>query len=397
MDNSNGSSIIRENGYLCSKNSSHQEPLYIMSAIYLVAGLVITCLLCLGNFLFILFFCASKKAKHSSLCICLFYLSLLNVFKLMEYYLTAAVKLKLNMPNSVMLCNIMHFCDRFSAHCSVYIIIFVQTQKYLLIRSRKIRFSRLVIWNYALAYLFCTGLLFFFIIFDEFYVYNTYFTATIYCPTSLTFTCVLNSKLQLLNSIKFNTLVYHHLHTLFYNIAPFILILIINIKILLRFKSRITSDNRSQDSPMSQSSSLTVSSIMCSTSRCSKNKQYPFMIGYDLLEVNFVCVLASTIHILNTFPVNMLSYFTEWSTAQIDGFQSSKLSMSYEDEHFGHQTNLMSAHMMLSLLELINFSGYLAYQTMACQSLKNEFKTFLVENILKKIGFYRLNTNLTSL
>lgn len=241
---------LKKMDVFCLNDTVHQQNLRFVSKIYLSIGGIISSLISWANVLIIVFFCLSAKSKRSPICILSFFLALFNVIKLFEFTLNMLIKtdaLGLEKAKDILftgsnksndyICKWLHFLPNFSGHIGVYIVIILQFHRYLALKKITYSFN-LLLHNYALTYFICIGLIFTFLIVDEFYLFDSYFTTIIYCPRTMVFICVFNDKFQLLNMLKFDTLIYHHVHTLIYNVAPIFLIFFINFLILRGLRQR---------------------------------------------------------------------------------------------------------------------------------------------------------------
>lgn len=230
--------------YLCLKSSPMQIGLYITSVVFLVIGSVLALLIFLLNFFFIAFFCKNKRAKKSPLCIYFFFIAMANIGRTIEFnllfmgnvdmpafscikqmtkfsFLHCIILLAKLFPDKVF-CDFIYFLPNFAGHLSIYILLLIQLQRLMILRNKKLS---LLLYNSALTYMICTTLVLLFIIFDEFYLYDSFFVKdVIYCPLTLMFTCITNRSFKLLHELPFDNLVYHHFQTVIYNILPLIII-----------------------------------------------------------------------------------------------------------------------------------------------------------------------------
>ena len=357
-----------KSNFFCPKDFAQQQLLYLASTTYLIIGSLLVFPLLFVNLLYVLFFIYRKKARQSSLCICLFYLSLMCILKLAEFSLTALIKLeiiKIN-PSSgylkkySLLCNIIHFFERFSGDCSLYIVIFLQFQKYLLIRSRKFKFSRLVILNHAFSYMTCTTLFFIFLALDSFYFYDGFFINLNYCPFTMSFTCAVNSNFKILNSVEFNLFFYHNVHTLIYNAIPIILILLINVKTFLCLKKL---------NYINESGSSNRMNKMAWFIKLTKNFKG---IGLELNDVDFISIGISSSCIFIAFFTNIFNYLIEWSSKIFN-----QKEVNIENMNSNYLTRIATIYIVISLLEFFNYEFFLIYQVTKCVSLKSEIKMFI--------------------
>ncbi len=372
--------LLEPHSNFCPKNASEQEQLLIASAVYLIGGSLLAVPLLLVYILFIIFFVCKKKARQSSICIFLLFLSLFNTLKLAEFILTLLIKLKLIEFSDgqqikyeykllkIYLCNLIYFLDKLSSLCAVYIVIFIQFQKYLLIRCRKESFSRLVIYNWSLALMACIIISLLFIALNSFYLYDEFYILVTFCPFTLNFNCVVNSKFRILNSFKFDSFLYEHVHTLFYNVIPFLMILALNKKIL---------DKLNKLNSKSRKKSL--------TNFIKMSKKYK-AIHLDLADVDYFSIIASLSCVCVTFFTTILSYLAEWNTQIVEAnFEQKSIKQSdFKEINSKYYTHVTSVYIVISLLEYSNFGFFLIYQLINCELLKCELKVFILKNILRR-------------
>jgi hypothetical protein len=446
----NYSSSLNENEFLCLEKSPTQELLLLASIIYITIGGVVSTINFLVNFMFLLFFIANDKAKRSPICVICLFLAFFNIIKQSEYLLSTLIKTELikvvdshvlsNKEPNDFICKWIQFLPLFSSHIGVYLTLLLQIQRLVAINKAYV----ILLYNRALTYFICVSLVFFFLIIDEFYLYENYYHTITYCPMTRIYTCIINDKFKLLKSIKFNTLMYHHVHTLFYNVVPTLLIIAINASIVIGLrKENQINQNKAQEQGLNarstkedkltqqktrspllrRASSLDEflkpkdrtrlnSTVLISNSTIQnvgfvikrpKNKKKPYSklneIFINITDVNYICIVVTSIQIFNTFPTNTFSYLIEWNTKVIDGLSKlhdklkafnmtlgSFKSNNYSDRYFNipnemigeqkfeTQANLYFIYLSVSIVELFNFSFILLYQIFSCNSLRKEFK-----------------------
>lgn len=111
-------------------------------------------------------------------------------------------------------------------------------------------------------------------------------------------------------------------------------------------------------------------------------------------DVNYMCVLISSLQILNTLPSNVLSYLAEWTSSTIDflkrrSYDANQTGSDYENvynrlpkQFLFTSWNLPQIHIyhifiLYGCIDMFNFSIYLFYQFYSCRLLSIEFRKFL--------------------
>jgi hypothetical protein len=372
--------ILEPNSTFCPKNSIEKKQLLLASNIYLISGFILAVPLLIINMFFILFFVFKRKARQSSICIYLFFLALFNLLKIAEFVLTFLIKLqiielkngqqiKYEYKSKIYLCNFIYFFDKFSGHCAIYTTLFIQFQKYLLVRCRKQKYSIIIIYNWAFAYMTCLIFFFGFAAVDSFYLYDNFYILLTYCPSTLGFDCVINSRFQILGSFKFDSFVYQHIHVVIYNIIPFIMILIISGKILKELK-KLNSKSRKR--------SL--------TNFIKQSKKF-MEIHLDFGDVDFFSILVPVISVSVTFFTSSLSYLTEWNSriteTNVDKNVFNNSFKNQEKINSNFYTHITSLYIIISLFEFFNFGFVLTYQLYTCELLKRDLKLFVIRDIFR--------------
>lgn len=438
--------LSRDEKYFCLEKSELQEKLRFTSILYLITGGFISTIVFIINLATIVFFMLSKKTKKSPICIYIFFLSIFNMVNVFNYLLTALVKLKIINTESQKyefmddsskandyFCKWYYFLSNFSGHICVYLVLLIQLQNYLAVR-KNVSFN-LFLYNYALAYFICVSLILTFFVVDEFYLYDSYFLTMIYCPLTLVFTCVFNEKFKLLNSVKFNTLFYHHLHTFLYNLVPFVLIIVINVKLIASLKSKktklknvcetslysgfrkqtldrlLSSDSRENNKGRNSKSQILKKSASADSIKqnlgyiVKRPKKVEFTSRLSVIfmhqsDVGYLSVFVSFLQVINTFPKNILSYLTEWNmeTMQVILNSSTNSSLGHGHFHFNSLENVyvnipvigekkrVSSQaqigiweIMAACLEMFNFNIFVVFQYFVCKGVKEEFNKFLIK------------------
>ena len=371
--------LLEPKSTFCPKNTSEQEQLHFASTVYLICGSVLAVPLLLINLMFIMFFIFKKKARQSSICISLLFLALINTLKLAEFILIFLIKLqfvklsngqqiKYEFKSKIYFCNFIYFFEKFTGHCAIYTLLLIQLQKFLLLSLRKKRFSTMIIYNWAFAYMACITFFFVFMALDSFYFYDGFYILLTYCPFTLGFDCVANSKFKILNSLKFDSFLYQHIHVVIYNIIPFITILIISKKTFNALKKL---------NPKSRKRSL--------TNFIKQSKKY-MEIHLDLGDVDYLSIIVPLISVCITFLTSVLSYLAEWNN-QIVETNLSKNSFKLDDYKkvkSSYYTHVTSVYIIISLLEFFNFGFFLTYQLITCELLKRELKLFALKNFFRR-------------
>lgn len=407
----------------CLNKSPLQKKLKISSIFFISVGGSISFFAVLLNILFILFFIKNKKTKRSPLCIYLFFLSIAILIRLAEFYLSALVKLQIidtenekyileykTATSNDYICKWFHFMSRFSTHMSVYLVLLIQFQRFLTIRN-KMDGLNLLLYNHALGYFICVALILVIFIIDEFYLFDNYFITIVYCPLTLIYSCVVNDKFKLLQSIKFDTNVYHHVHTIVYNIIPLTICIFLNLATYFQIKKRnktiehnrqraISAGSNSVNSCNSREKSLKRIRLSSTNSSYSPNRNYSRIIRrpqktviFSKMNVIFlyqsditcICILATFIQILSTIPTNMLSYLTEFDGGTIENVvnlvgKNNKLNENetFSDEAHLIEINLHFFYILLGILDMFSFNFYLLYSILSSKSLFKELKHLLL-------------------
>ena len=224
-----------EKNQLCLKASRLQESLLATSITYLSIGSVLFLVNLVVNIMVIIFVCVNKKARRSPICIFMCFLAAANLLRSCDFILivfgkTGIIKVHQKLERAEMinlnnegfsnkLCGWTSFLPNFSGHVAIYIALNLQLQRLIALKSN--RGFNLLLYNDALAYFINIAIIFFFIVIDEFPLYENFFlNKVVYCPLTLMYTCVTNTNFKLLNTLRFDTLLYHHIHTFFYNVLP---------------------------------------------------------------------------------------------------------------------------------------------------------------------------------
>lgn len=366
-----------------------------------------------------------------------FLFDIIQFLKLFEYYLSALVKLDLlgvekdkellykksqiNSSNDF-ICKWISFISKFSSHIGVYLVILLQFQRYLAVKKNTS--FNLLLYNHALTKFICVAIILMFLIIDEFYLFKNYYITIIYCPLTMVFTCVINDKFRLLESIKFNTHFYHHIHTFAYNLLPLVFIIIINTMVWIGIKRRkvekrmIDEENRKRKRSISQTITISNSSVRCSISlhpdqnvtnlknSFSKRKRLSSTNstnGYFVrrpkkrevlvcrvneiflhhTDVNYLSIIVSFFQILNTFPINLISYLTDWNANTLEQLTQHKNSTSSSmaspllgEKKYKTQADLYLFYILFGPIEMLNFTLFLVFQIYSCKSLNKELKSF---------------------
>jgi hypothetical protein len=380
--------LLKKWDIFCLKEqTTNQKNLRFASIIYLTIGGLFSVLIFLANAVVVAFFLKNQKSKRSPICILSFFLAIFNITKLLEFFINLVIKLDLlglekhkeilygnsNKSNDF-ICKWLHFLPNFSGHIGVFLVLLLQFQRYLALKKTSFSFN-LLLHNYALTYFICIGLLFTFLIVDEFYLFDAYFTTIVYCPRTMVFICVLNDRFKLLGMFKFDTMVYHHTHTFIYNILPVAFIILINSFVLIglrkrangaigeaetrRSSSRQVSVTRAQShSSLRRNSSINLKeqsqqqlkrarlsssinlssgaqpsplqSIEFSVKRSKRESQLLHLneIFLQNSDVNYLCVWISFAQIFNAIPTNVLSYLAEWTNSTTDHVKQLNLKNS---------------------------------------------------------------------
>lgn len=403
-----------------------QYRLRISSLIYMCAGSALFLFFLFINSVAILFLVSNRKAKYSPICIFLLFLAVFNLFKLTEFMLSFIIKLRLLAPSSDnSLCQWLNFLPFYSGHVSVYIVLLLQLQFYAarLLRGRvhsksKILFyMALIVNNYALSYIVCFGLIVVFFLVDEFYLYDNYFCQIIYCPLTMIYTCVLDDNFKLLNTYKFDTLVYHHFHTVLFNLIPFVAICVINGLLawsVLRERRDLDDEpNMSEATPSIQTKSNKFSDDgACCEDSGTSYFNWPPPITKFRVEMRSECeiylsssvvtnsrliwssILVSFLQIANTFPGNLLSYLAEWNAetmANMINKKSNETTTDYRnmpirvlgDKNNLSHTEIFFVYILNGLGDQLNFNLYLIYQLCCHKQLFDELRLFVKKRLLR--------------
>lgn len=414
----------------CLEKSDLQEKLKFSSLFFISIGGILAFFLLFINLISILFFILNDKAKRSPLCIYSFFLSIFNLLKLItEYFVPAMIKLKLidtendknilfttntSTKSNDYICKWINFLPTFSGHMGAYLILLLQLQRYLIVK-KKLTSLNLLLYNHALTYFICIALILVIFIFDEFYLFDSYFITIIYCPLTMIFTCVINDNFKLLKSISFDTFLYHHIHTIIYNIIPSFLIIFLNLLIFIGIRQRKYQTERRKRTVSSGSGKSSSDESKKRKRLSSTNSTYSPARNYarlvrkksnlnenlfiklkeiylDSNEVTNVCILISFVQILNTFPVNVLSYLTEWSSQTVEKIAEIVSEKTQDlvqinwkipikilgDKNNVSQIEIYFFYILSGLFEMLNFNVYLVYQLFSCKCLFLEFeKTIL--------------------
>lgn len=405
----------------CLKRSPLQKKLQISSIFFVTVGGTISIFTLFLNIFYIYFFIKNKKTKRSPLCIYLLFLSAAILIRLAEFYLSALVKLKIidtendkyilnneKFTSNDYICKWFHFMSRFSTHMSVYLVLLIQFQRFLTIRN-KLTGLNLLLYNHALSYFICVALVLVVFIIDEFYLFDNFFITIVYCPLTYIYSCVVNYKFKLLQTVKFDTNIYHHIHTAVYNIFPLIICTILNVAAFVELRSKgknIEKRQRAISTGSNSVNSLTVREksskrkrLSSTNSSNSPNRNYSRIIRrpqktvifskmnvifFYQSDITYNCILITFIQILSTFPSNMLSYMTELNSGTIEKVvnlvsQSNKLG---DDETFTGenlaQINLHFFYIILGILDMFNFNFYLVYTIFSSKSMFKELRETFV-------------------
>ena len=431
---------------ICLDHTQYKHQLRTLSIIYLSTGGLIFFLSNVLNILTILFFIINKKAKKSPFAIYCFFLALFNFLKQLKYLFNLLIKIKIiqyNGPvqfqsakNNDLMCRWTHFLPNFSGHICIYIVILLQFQRYITLNTNS-RYN-LFIYNHAFTYFLCATLIFIFFIFDEFYLFENFFVFSTYCPFTFISNCIPNSNFKILNFIKFDTLFYHHYHTIIYNIIPFVLINLVNIFVVLAIRKRnsrkemdiktivrkstinIAQQSLNNDSTTSRGSNVlecsapnrivnrqssVISNIIPLSVKLPKNELLIARLKGIFLfmpEITYTSIIVSTIQVLLTYPENIITYFDDSKT---ELFQNFKYTNGYKSTDFENKTftkkfaNVQILLLISNLLEIFDFSFYLGYQYLSCNSLNKEFKRFIFVDIFRSSEYEknrkRTNTSIS--
>ena len=411
----NASESFDEKDYVCLKKSFMQEKLYLGSLFYILIGSCLAALDLFINCLAIAFLCTNKKARRSPVCIYLLFLSISSNLQILEFVLIAVGKSDLIQTMSSYFCNLINFLRNFSSHMGIYMIILLQTQRFIAIKKNT--HFNLLLYNHALTYLICIALVFVFFIIDEFYLYENFFlNGPLYCPLTLMFTCITNNKFKLLNSIKFDILIYHHFNTVIYNILPFALILVINTATACEIFQRNSRLNEARHLGDSDTRKCRVR--LTSTSSITPGKRVkPKILNVrlnglflSLNDITYMSLVVSTLTIIFTFPNNLFSYLAEWNSEILE-----KINLIREETVLHGRTAVQGIpqvpnrligetnveiqfffqlfFMLTGLIDVFNFSFFLIFQFFSCSSLSKEFRSF-VRQILVKLGVCRVSQSM---
>jgi hypothetical protein len=393
MDQSNNEYLKNlSEKYFCLEPSPLQAKLFTSSVVYLIFGGIISSFGFVVNTIAIVYFLKSKKAKHSPICIYIFFLALFNLIKLSDFYISSLIKLKIiNVEKEKIslltqteishsndtVCKWMNFLSNYSGHIGVYLTLLIQFQYYLAFK-RNSSVSLLQV-NYALTYLICFALIFAFFVADEFYLYENYFATIIYCPLTMIYNCVLNDEFKLLNKYKFDTMLYHHFHTLVYNILPLALIVIMNIQII--FEMRVAKDCVIKKDSLSEEPFVLNKNEKVQTRK--KQNIHEDSISIKCSDVTYLSVIISFIQILNSIPRNFLSYLSEWDSEfaeSLINFNQTFNNLRKDEQNINNYTThgeIFFFYILFGSFEMFNFSFLLVFQFINCESLSKEFKKII--------------------
>jgi hypothetical protein len=403
---------------LCLSKSETQEGLKFSSEIYIGVGSAVSLVILAINMSILMFLVLNRKAKYSPMCIYMIFLAAFNLLKLVEFYLSALIKLRIvinyqDILTKNSMCKWVNFLLYFTGHVSVYLVLLIQYQQYLVkllygkdfSRSKYLYYNALMANNYALTYFICIGLVFLFFLVDEFYLYDNYFETLIYCPLTKVYTCVLNDEFKLLHMFKFNSMLYQHLHTLLFNVIPLILIFLINGLIIYRIY-RIDKKRRLELDPQMAHQNRNMLSINSTDElestwapgeiryRVEMRSESDIYVSFHNKKV-YWSILVSFLQILNTFPVNMVKYFAEWNTKHLkkivdeDASGSSHSILNLPSRLTGDQSSISQAHvyhfyMLYGLLDMFNFTLFLLFHLTSSRLLFKEFKTAVMRAIIRR-------------
>jgi hypothetical protein len=430
---------------VCLEKGPAQQKLYISSLVYISLGTIFSVMILTLNISLIAFLFSNKKAKYSPVCICIQFLATLNLIKLTEFYLSVFVKLEIihHIKTMSALCKWLNFLPNYSGHVSVYVVLLIQMHQLfakLLIdhrpvtHSKLIYFINLVVNNYALTYSICFAFVFLFFIMDQFYLYDNYYTDLIFCPLTLVYTCIVNKDFKLLKSFKFDTLIYHHFHTLIFNLIPLFLLCSINFLLIkeilkVRYLSRASNSNDnshnnnnynrttvvaftiSGEDDNSSSAQISIhqrdklsdsknldreTESLTQSSRDNNYNQSRITYKIELRQEDeiylnlsqkssMLSVFVSFLQIANTFPANMISYAAEWNNETLQILTTNRTLLTsnhiFNNQNLVSQVEIYKIYILYGAFDMLNFSLYLAFQLFNSKLLFKEFEAFLLGKI----------------
>jgi hypothetical protein len=402
----------------CLNKSETQERLKLTSQVYIGVGGFISIVILAINVSILLFLLLNRRAKYSPVCIYMIFLAGLNLLKLAEFYLSALIKLRILIDYQSILtknsmCKWVNFLLYFTGHVSVYLVLLIQYQQYLVkllhgkdfSRSKYLFYNALMVNNYALTYFICIGLVFLFFLVDEFYLYDSYFHSLIYCPLTMIYTCVLNDDFKLLHEFKFNSVVYQHLHTLLFNIIPLVLICLINGLIICRMyraerKKRLELEPHVAYAHKNRAMMSTNSTEELESAWPPGEHKYRVEIRsegdiYVSFQNNkaYWSILFSFLQILNTFPVNMVKYFAEWDKQVMRRVveEGNAQFNNLPNRYIGDRTSISQAqvyyfYIIYGLFDMLNFTLFLLFHFTTSRLLFKEYKTAILKHIFRRRG-----------